>query len=132
MACDQSGTTYPPINAWTKKDDTNWNFHPVGAPVDANNFQLVRPSFELAQSSGLLTVRPALRTSNDGTTWDTPVAIGGQSRNTNGITYGSAYTDMTATTDGKQLVQPGVEVKNTSGSALEMGLVTLKLDHRTV
>lgn len=131
MVCESS-TTYPPVNAWSKKDDTNWNFHPVGAPVDASTFQLLRPSIELAQSSGLLTIRPSLRTSNDGLAWDTPVPIGGQTRNANGITYGSAFTDMTSTTDSKQLVQPGVEVKNTSGTALEMGLVTLKLDHRKV
>lgn len=99
---------------------------------DANTCQKVRPSFELAQSSGLLTVRSAVRTSDDGVAWDTPVAIGGHSRYTNGITYGSGFTDMTSTTDAKQLVQPGVEVKNSSGTALEMGLVTLKLDHRKV
>jgi hypothetical protein len=132
MACDQTGTTYAPINVWTKKNDTDWVFHPVGPPEDANNLQIVRPSVELAQSSGTLTVRPALRTSNDGVSWDTPVAIGGQTRTSNGITYGSAYVDMTATTDTKQLVQPGIEAKNTSGTSLELGLATLKLDHRRV
>lgn len=130
MACEEAGTTYSPIIVWTRKNDTDWVFHPVGVPVDANGFQLVRPSIELSQSSGALIVRPAVRTSNDGSSWDTPVAIGSQTRSSNGITYGSAFEDMTSTTNAKQLVQPGIESKNTTGTSLEMGLATLKLDHR--
>jgi hypothetical protein len=100
--------------------------------VDAATYQKVRPSFELSQSSGALLIRPAVRTSNDGLRFDQPVAIGAATRNTDGTTYGASFTDLTGTTDSKRLVQPGIEANNDSGSSLEMGLGTLKLDRRGV
>ena len=92
--------------------------------------QKLRASIELAQSSGLLLVRPAIRAGDDGSQWGTPVAVGGITRNADGTTYGTTFPDTTSTTDGKRLVQPGVEAQNVSGTSLEMGLVTLKLDRR--
>ena len=132
MSCDDSSTTFPPVVVWTKKNTTDWVFHPVGPPVDSAKYQKLRASIELAQSSGLLLVRPSIRAGDDGSQWGTPVAVGGITRNADGTTYGTTFPDYTTTTDGKRLVQPGVEAQNVSGTSLEMGLVTLKLDRRGV
>lgn len=67
---------------------------------------------------------------NDGVAFDSPVAIGSQTRTTNGTTYGAVYEDMSATTKTKGLVQLGVEAKCASGNALENGMASLKADIR--
>ncbi len=116
MACASPSDACAPLNVWARKYTADRVVHPVGPPVDANLFQLVRAWFALAQSSGALPVRPAIRTRNDGTTFDTPVAIGSDTRNNDGITYGTVAVSHTSTTNGEQLVQPGVE-RTASSSA---------------
>ena len=100
--------------------------------MDSAKYQKLRASLELAQNSGAIVVRPAIRVGDGGSQWGTPVAVGGFTRNANGTTYGGSFTDYSATTDTKRQVQPGVEAKNDSGTSLAMGLVTLKLDRRGV
>lgn len=114
MACTPSSTTYAPVMVWTRRNTTDRVFHPVGPPVDAATSPLVRASFELAPSSGALLIRPAIRTRNDG------------------ITDGASFVNLTTATHSQQLVQPGIEAKNDAGTATELGLATLELDHREV
>lgn len=84
--------------------------------LGAATFPLVQASFELAQSSGALLIRPAIRTSNDGQTFDTPVAIGSDTRNADGTAYGTTFVNLTTATNSKQLVQPGIKAKNDDAS----------------
>jgi hypothetical protein len=75
---------------------------------------------------------PPLRAASRWQTVGGPVPAGAATRNTDGTTYGASFTDLTGTTDSKRLVQPGIEAKNDSGTSLEMGLLTSKLDRRGV
>lgn len=128
MACESGSHQAGPLPVWSQKDTTNWVFHPALPPMDSARHKYVRASIEMAQNSGACKIRPALRMSNDGVTWDTPVAIGSDTRNSNGTTYGNTFNDMGTTTAAKQIVQYGVQAVNDSGTALEMCSASLKID----
>lgn len=65
---------------------------------------------------------------NDGASYDAPVAIGTLERTADGVAYGGAYSDLTSTLDGKRLAQFGIQCQNTSGTRIEMGSVSAELD----
>jgi hypothetical protein len=128
MACSSS-VTYPAKGVWTMKSTSTWMFHPVSEAISSVGINQIRASFSLEQSTGVIKVRPALQMSNDGLSWDTPVAIGAATRNTDGTTFGSDYADLSATTQAKLYVRFGVQAQNDSGTDVEMGRVTLRIDH---
>jgi len=90
----------------------------------------MRVSVILEGSSGALTVSAAAAYGNTETDFATASAVdvpttGFASRTADGAAWAIAYESVDA---GKQLVDVGVKVKNTSGSKKEMGLVTLVID----
>lgn len=131
MAC-KSTKTWGPIPVWSAKSTSLWLFHPVSGPLDSNGIDKVRVSFELRQSSGAATIRPALRMGNDGLTWDNPVAIGTATLSTEDVSHGNDYIDVSATTKTKGLVQLGIECKNTSGAGVEQCMAALKISTKEV
>lgn len=130
MSCESKSYQLGPIPVWSKKSNSVWLFFPISEVMDSAKIEAIRVSFSLDASTGDLEVRPALRMSNDGVSWDAPVAIGVATRTADGTTYGSAFVDMSATTKAKQLAQLGIEAKCGSGSALENGMAGLKADIR--
>lgn len=128
MSCKDSSNTYGPTVVWSSQQTNVWLFHPLSGALPSGGVKKVRVSFEMAQNTGLCKIRPALRMSNDGATWDTPQAIGAATRNSDGITYGAAFEDMSTYTEAKSFVQYGIEVENDSGSVVESCKATLKVD----
>ncbi len=126
MSCSNS-KTYGPIPVWTAKNTSTWVFHPVGAPESSNGVNFVRPSLEVAQSSGAIKVRPALRYSSDLQVWDDAVAIDAtnMTQTNDGPKYGG-YSDIQ--TGAKNFLQLGVEACNSTGSDTELAMVTLRTD----
>ncbi|MCK6502490.1 hypothetical protein L6R53_03685 [Myxococcota bacterium] len=132
MSCKSATKTWGPIPVWSSKSTTNWLFHPLSGPLDSTDIDEVRPSFEMPQNSGHAKIRPALRMSNDAQTWDTAVAIGNSTLSADGVSYGAAYEDVSATTSAKAWVQFGIECQNVSGGGPELCMAALKIDHRKV
>lgn len=127
MSCNSS-TLYPARGVWSQKSTSTWIFHPISEAMDSVGLRSVRASFSLEQSTGQLKIRPAIQMSNDGLTWDTPVAIGAATRSTDGTTHGADYTDLSATTEAKLFARFGIQCQNESGTDVELGRVTLKID----
>ena len=128
MACSSS-VTYPAKGVWSQKSTSTWLFHPVSEAIESVGVNSVRVSFALEQSTGLIKVRPALQMSNDGLTWDGPQAIGIATRNTDGTTFGDDLVDVSTHTQSKLYVRFGVQAQNDSGTDVELGRVTLRIDH---
>ncbi len=128
MSCNGS-TTYGPLPVWSAKSTATWLFHPASAPESSTGIKFARPALEVAQSSGAIKVRPAVRYSNDMVTWDSASAIdaANMTQTNNGLKYGS-FTDIE--TGAKLYLQWGVEVCNDSGTATEMALISLRIDRK--
>jgi len=87
-------------------------------------------SLILEGSSSLLTVSAAAAYGNTEADFATASAVdvpttGPATRTSDGAAWAGAYASLDA---GKQLVDIGVKVKNTSGGKKEMGLATLVID----
>lgn len=135
--CDAKTDTFGPIPVWTGKSSSVWLFFPASGLLDTGSIKEARASLELSQGTGDIEIRVAMRTSNDGTTWSTPVELSAQTQTGDGTAYGAGYIDLWNTTTfpndalkDKQLVQFGFFVKNVSGSGIEMGSATLRLTLR--
>lgn len=130
LACDDSNSeTFGPIVVWSAKDDSNWVFHPVGPPRSSATVKpKMRPNLSMAQESGACRIRAAIRTTNDGVTFETPVAIGSVECTADGAQYGGSYTDLSTNLNAKRLVQIGIQCINQSGTSLEMCAASLQLD----
>lgn len=98
-------------------------------PEDSTGLTHVRPTMEVAQSSGAVKMRPAYRYGNDANGFDPAVALDAANLTqiNNGTKYGG-YIDVQA--NAKLVIQWGVEVCNDSGTAVEMGMVTLRIDRK--
>lgn len=122
---------FGPQTVWTDGTATP-TFHPMSEPIESAGVINVRTTFEMEQNSGNCKVRPALRFSNDGTTWDTEQEYPDDAsyRTTNGITWGSVYTDITVVTNAapRAYVQFGVQAANTSAGAIQLCSVTLRIE----
>jgi hypothetical protein len=127
MSCNGGSHTFGPIPIWSGKSTSTWMFNPMSPVLDSSGVKRIRPSIQLAQSTGVL-VRAALRMSNDGNTWDTPVAIGTLTIHANGLAYGDDFVDVSATTKAKGKVQLGLEVQTLSGTAVELAMGSGKFD----
>ena len=129
MACDDGSHAFGPIPVWSNKTNATWLFHPMTGPLDSTKLARIRASFEMAQDTGACKIRPAIRMSNDGLQWDTPVAIGTATLDANGTSYGTDFIDMSGTTKGKGKAQLGVEVINDDDTGLaEMCMASGKFD----
>jgi len=119
---------FGPKPVWTDGTTSNTLFHALGEPMSSAGLINVRISTEMDESSGNCKVRPALKWSNDGITWDADVNIVATYRSTVGIDYGSTYVDITAIGSPKPWVQFGVQAVNTSGTRVEVCLATILVD----
>lgn len=128
MSCNGSNT-YGPIPVWSGKSTSTWVFHPLAPPESSVGINFVRPTLQVAQSSGSVKVLPALRYSADMTTWDNVVAIdaANMTQTNDGTKFGT-WADIQA--GQKNFLQLGAEVQNESGSVVEMGMVTLRVDRK--
>ena len=128
MSCTDSQTSGP-IPVWTNKTNNTWLFHPVAPPESSSGVNFVRPTIEVAQSSGAIKARPAVRYSNDIQAWDAPVAIAEatMTQTNDGVKYGT-FIDIQA--NSKNFLQLGVEVTNSTGTATELAMVTLRVDKK--
>lgn len=129
MSCNGS-TTHGPALAWSQKSTSTWLFIPLAAPESSVGINFVRPTLEVGQSSGAIKVRPALRYSDDMSTFDSAAAIDAtnMTQTNDGIKYG-AWTDIQS--GQKNFVQFGVQVENDNGTATELAMVTLRLDRKS-
>lgn len=88
-----------------------------------------RVSIELGEDSGTCKMRPALRYSDDGVTWGTAnYIVSATYRETNGITYGTAYSDLSGQETPKPWIQFGVQVANESAGAIQLCNATLLVE----
>lgn len=131
MAC-KDNQTLGPFTVWTQKSAT-YLFHPASAPESTVNWRDVRGSIENRGSSGAISTRIVYRLSNDGITWDSPLALyrspnNPQVQTNDGTAYGSTFVDLSGDIQGKQWIQWGVEAANSSGTSTELATVTVKLD----
>lgn len=128
MSCNGSNT-YGPIPAWSGKSTSTWVFHPLAPPESSVGINSVRPTLQVAQGSGSVKARPALRYSADMNTWDNVVAIdaANMTQANDGTKFG-VWSDIQ--TGQKNFVQFGVEVQNDTGAAVEMAMVTLRVDRK--
>lgn len=128
MTCKPNTQTFGPTPSWTKGHTSNWLFHPMSPPQSTVGIRKVRAAVEVGQDSGDCKSRPAYRTTNDGVTWDSPVALGTTTQTGDGVTYDDEYVDISADTDAKQLVQFGNQLVHATTSDIHHCMVTLKLD----
>jgi hypothetical protein len=130
MACSAS-RNFGPVVVWSSGSTTNWVFHPVAEPEPSADVPTtMRPNLGLAQSSGNAKIRLALRMSNDGLTFDTPVAIGSLVAAAESSVFGTTYSDLASNLVSKRLVQFGIQCQNASGSNIELCSASAQLDLR--
>lgn len=84
----------------------------------------------VSEDSGSGKMRPALRYSNDASTWDSSKELDAGCRTSEGISWGTSYVDITALagTTARAWVQFGVEVANESGTRVEVCNATLRVE----
>ena len=104
-----------PRAVWTDGTGTPI-FHPFSDAIDTGSVTYARVSIEMDQDTGNCKIRPALRYSSDGISWDAAVAISASYRTTAGIDYGTAWVDLPGLATAKNWVQFGIEAANESGS----------------
>jgi hypothetical protein len=98
--------------------------------MEVGKYKKARVSVILEGSSGNLTVTAAAVSANvesdfaSASASDIPAASPA-SRTSDGVSWGGAYGDVDTS---KQLMEVGIKAKNTSGSKMEMGTVTLVID----
>lgn len=99
LICDSTGATFWPVTGW----------------MDAKTVGSLVCNFEVRCLDGDQEVSAAYQTANVENSPDAAQALGSYV-NANGMTYGSAFTDVSANTQPKQLVRFGFLVKNTATS----------------
>ena len=117
---------FGPSPVWTKATGLAI-FHALSAPIESRFLTSFRVSFELSESSGTCKIRPALRYSQDGTSWSPATALRKDFLSEEKIVWGDAYFEP-----GKLLpaplpkfVQFGVEV---SGTGMNLCNATLRVE----
>ena len=125
----RTSVTYGPFPVWSAKSTSVWVFHPFSPSMDSTRVGDVRASFEMRQDSGNAKIRPAYRLSNDGVTWDSPIAIGGDTLIAEGFHWADAFAALSTLPETKQFIQWGIQCCNETGTDLEICMATLKLDY---
>jgi len=131
MSCSaDNARTFGPIVVFTSGSTSSWLFHPVGPPEPSSQVgTMMRPNLNIQQTSGNVKIRLAMRMSNDGLTFDTPVAIGALERAQLGAAYGSSFSNLATTLASKRLVHFGIESVNDSGTRVEVASASAELDY---
>lgn len=94
-------------------------FVPATPWMNAAMFKRVRAAFELISSQTNLSVTFAYQTANVENAPDAAVDVG-TALTADGMSYGT-LTDISASTNGKQLVRLGWNVQNSAGATLLLG-----------
>lgn len=133
MSCSGDSTTYGPQAAWSKKSDADWLAHAMSPPESTTDLKSAGSSIEIRSSSGALMGRVVYRTSDDGVTfgsWTVLNTSPTQVQTNDGTLYRPGFVDLASVVAGKQLIQWGVEIANSSGSATEMCAVVVKIERK--
>ena len=116
------------INGWSAKSISIPNpFRAVDA-IEFAHVKFVRATVQVENNSQFVQARATLRYTNDKLNYDTPIALTSY-QSGNGTVYGS-WADVT--TGAKLFAELNVEVQNSSGTAVEMGQITVRYDFRGV
>lgn len=122
-----------PRAVWTD-GTTTAIFHPMSEVMTANTLTGVRVSFQLAEPNGsTCRIRPAIRFSNDGVTWDPPQALDATNLPyaTNEVpVFGTAYVDINSvpSATARSWVQFGIQAANASAGSASTCNATLRLE----
>jgi hypothetical protein len=95
-------------------------------------FKSLRASIENKRATPNCWTRVSYRLSNDGDTWDAPVplyASPAREQTGDGTTYGDSW--VTPNTDAKLWIWIGAEAIDSTGTAMEMASVMVRLDKRS-
>ena len=133
MSCNSS-STHGPISVWSNLTQNSWVFFPMSGILSTTGVDSIRTALELrSATSGNAKIRPSLRCTNDGASWDSPVAIGSLVQTGSGASYDSDYNDMSTTLKAKAYFQLGVECATAVASPTfpELGLATVRFDRRS-
>lgn len=123
---------FGPQPVWTL-GTTSTVFHPMSEPMESAGLLEVRAAYELSQDSGDCELRPALRYSDDGVSWDASKPIHTAYQNGNGTIPATVYVDITQlATTVRSFVQFGVEAKNGSAGAIQMCSATIRVEPKEV
>ncbi len=118
---------FGPEPVWTD-GTTNPTWHALSQPMSSAGLLKVRVSTELEETSANCKIRPAIRWSNDGISWDSDVNLVAGYRTTVGSDFGSTYIDLMALGTPKPWVQFGVQAANNSGVRVEICRATLLVE----
>ena len=131
--CGSASSTMGPQVVYSQRSTSVWLVHAASAPESTVGVSGARAAIENRASTGAVKTRTYYRTSNDGVTFDSWTALYGDGvteQTNDGTSYGADYVDLSNAVKGKQLIQWGVGVINTSGTATEMATSTLKIDRK--
>lgn len=108
-------------------------FIPLTSSLEATRALSARLSVELRVSSGAIKVRPGMQISDDNESWDVATTISGYTTylTSEGTGIGKTWTDLSAVLT-KRRVRFGAFAVNTSGTDIEMGMASLRVDLRGV
>jgi hypothetical protein len=126
MACSKNFKTSFQL-LWSGGSTSTTVKHALVGPINASEAHKVRPSWELRGSSPAISLRAFYQYSDDLETWDSETEFGPAASSTEGWTYGTTFTDITAGTR-KLYVRFGLAAKNASGTEIEVGRARLQLD----
>ncbi len=135
MSCSDQAAgirSFGPSNVHTKKDGSTWNGFPLSASEPAFNMKTARGAVELRNSSGAIKARVVFRYTEDGITFGSWVPLytaGTQEQVNDGVNQPDATSDITS--GAKRIIQWGAEVLQSSGNALEAGVVAIQIETRS-
>lgn len=103
-------------------NSTTVRSHPASGWMPGNLFAKVKGDFEMQERISDLEVSLGYETANVENNPDAPASIGSY-QTSDGVHYGSAWTDISTYTDAKAIFRFVWLAKNTSGSSLTMARV---------
>ena len=131
MACDVRVVNAGPMPVWsdrTESPSTGLFIHLTGFQ-DSAEIERVRITMEIRSMSGTMEVLPGYQVANEATSPGNAYGIGSTYVNSEGIDYGSGFTDISGNLSSQQLVRFGVFVRNTNGSThTELALLSMRIE----
>lgn len=112
---------YGPMVGWTKGDDdpAGGEFFALTPIMSTTDHKSLRVTLELLQTMGNVTAVAGITTSNDGSTWGTPMIIEDAmtdplvSRDTPGFAYSQEWADLASYINNKLYMRLGFILYNT-------------------
>jgi len=94
-------------------------FFPLSEPMSSTGLTNARFSWQMTQDSGDCKLRPAVRFSNDGASWDTAKEVTTTFATDETAIYGAVYVDLMAlaNTTPRSFIQFGLQTLNRAGTA---------------